>query len=246
MLLLLLAIVTLGGCQTIDVPKPHLAPTKWLAFTYVNDGRMYAAASPKQPPISDSQPDNRFEIGTTDGGVNAVLDDDQVHVYRSESHIWDSDPSWDVRRMLLTDLDSDAEQELALVLWKPCLLEPSVIYNHFGFTPPCEEGTLRNHLFLYGWRDGEWRALWCSSPLADPIRELAVGDVDGDGDNEIVVLEGSYGDAADEPARHVSVWRWNGWGFTLEWRSAVGRFCNLILQDATSDRVSDIIVQDGC
>lgn len=244
--LLLLAVVALGGCHTPDVPEPQLAAMKWFAFTYVESGPAYARSWLEGPPTSTSQPDNEFEIGATDGRLEVVLDDRQVHVRGNQSHIWDSDPLWDVRKMLVADLDNDGLREAALTLWKPCTLEPSVVHNHFGFTPPCEEGTLRNHLFLYGWLDGEWRALWCSSPMADPIREMAVDDLDGDDQNEFVVLEGSYDDPTDEPARHVSVWRWNGWGFTLQWRSALGRYCNLILQDATSDRVSDVIVQDGC
>jgi hypothetical protein len=246
MLLLLLAVLMLGGCQTAEVAELQVTAPKWSVFTHVEGGAGYAQSCLERPPTSISQPDNEFEISTTHGWLKIIRNDGRVHVYGNESQVWESDLSWDVRRMLLTDLDSDAEQELALILWKPCLLEPSVIYNHFGFTPPCEEGTLRNHLFLYGWRDGEWRALWCSSPLADPIRELAVGDVDGDGDNEIVVLEGSYGDAVDEPARHVSVWRWNGWGFTLQWRGVSGTYCGLALRDLTGDDAPEILVHHEC
>ncbi len=244
-MLLLAAVTILGGCQTAEVAQLQLTVPKWFAFTHVESGPAYARSSLLRPP-SISQAANEFEIGTTYGWLEIIHNKGRVHVYANESEVWESDLSWDVRRMLLGDLDNDAEQELALMLWKPCLVEPGVIYNHFGFAPPCEEGTLRNHLFLYGWRDGEWRALWCSSPLADPIREMAIDDLDGDEQNELVVLEGSYDDPADAPARHVSVWRWNGWGFTLQWRSTSGRYCNLILQDATFDQVPDVIVQDGC
>ena len=86
--------------------------------------------------------------------------------------------------------------------------------------------------------------MWCSSPIADPIREMAVGDVDADGDNELVVLEGNYADTPDAPAGHLAVWRWNGWGFSLQWRSPAGAFHSLLLQDVTGDDVLEIVVTD--
>jgi hypothetical protein len=131
---------------------------------------------------------------------------------------------------------------VAFVLWKPFRLEPAIIYDTFKFPSLWEEGSLRNHLFIYGWRDGAWRHLWCSSPVADPIVELAAADVDGDGASELVVLEGSY-EMPDAPASHVSVWRWSGWGFTLQWRSPGGLWDHLVLRDVTDDGVIDILVR---
>ena len=120
-------------------------------------------------------------------------------------------------------------------------VEAFKLYDTFGFPSPWEEGSQRNHLFVYGWRNDEWKPLWCSSPIADPIVDVAVGDVDGDGANELVVLEGSYDDALDEPACHVAVWRWNGWGFALQWRSPAGVHENLTLRDANSEDILDFV-----
>jgi hypothetical protein len=148
-----------------------------------------------------------------------------------------------VRQLLVADVNKDGKQEAAFVLWKPFRLEPEIIYDTFGFPSLWEEGSLRNHLFIYGWRDAAWQHLWCSSPVADPILQLDAADVDGDGDNELVVLEGSY-DAPDAAARHVTVWQWNGWGFTLQWRSPRGVWEHLMLQDVTDDGVLDILVKE--
>ena len=51
-----------------------------------------------------------------------------------------------------------------------------------------------------------------------------MGDVDGDGRNEVVTLEGDYATGRSGPATHVNVWRWSGFGFTLEYRSPPGTF----------------------
>jgi hypothetical protein len=54
--------------------------------------------------------------------------------------------------------------------------------------------------------------------VRDPIDDVALGGVDGDRTEEFVVPEGGEGREGI-----VSVWRWNGWGFSLVWRSALGR-----------------------
>jgi hypothetical protein len=179
---------------------------------------------------------------TLDEGQTIVLDRGALTVLHHGEEVWSSDPSWDVRQLLLADVNNDGQQEVAFVLWKPFRLEPAIIYDTFKFPSLWEEGSLRNHLFIYGWRDSAWRHLWCSSPVADPIVELAAADVDGDGASELVVLEGSY-EMPDAPASHVSVWRWSGWGFTLQWRSPGGLWDHLVLRDVTDDGVIDILVR---
>jgi len=75
----------------------------------------------------------------------------------------------------------------------------------------------------------EYQAAVCINPeagsaLPAPLLALAVGDVDGDGRNEVVTLEGDYATGRSGPATHVNVWRWSGFGFTLEYRSPPGTF----------------------
>lgn len=207
---------------------------------------MYKRCSVSQPLPNTPPPENELEISRDDVHLQLVLEEGTLQVYDGDRHVWTSDASWDVRKMLLADPNNDSQQELVFVLWKPFAPQPTLLYEDFGFQLPFDEGSLRNHLFLYGRRDGEWRALWCSSPVPDPILDIAVGDVNGDGANELAVLEGSYADGSDKPARHVTVWRWNGWGFTLEWRSAPGQYCGLMLTDITGDRVPEIVVKDRC
>jgi hypothetical protein len=195
-----------------------------------------SVGSPEAPAVESHQ-----EAVLEDGRTRLLLQERVLYVYRDGHIAWTSDPTWDVRQFVVADVDNDGEQEAAVVLWKPFHREPHIVYDTYGFPSPCEEGSLRNHLFVYGWRDHEWKPLWCSSPIADPILELAVEDVDGDGANELVVLEGSYGDALDAPARHVAVWQWNGWGFVLQRRSPAAQYENLSLSHTDSDHILDVV-----
>ena len=78
--------------------------------------------------------------------------------------------------------------------------------NHFG----------AEHLILIDPRNG--REIWAGSALPAPLLTLGIEDVDGDGRNEVRTLEGSYTGGG---STHLDVWRWNGFGFTLEQRSPV-------------------------
>lgn len=60
---------------------------------------------------------------------------------------------------------------------------------------------------------------------------VELGDVDEDGAEELVVLE-EQGDG-----QTVSVWRWQGWNFSLLWRSENGRFRNLTLRSGTDNQL---------
>jgi len=243
--LLLLVALLLSGCQAAHIPQSLAAEPQWVVFTYLDNGEMSARPLLEPWPMRNPSSETEVEMTVDAVQINVALRKGTAYVYQDDTLVWRGDRSWDVREMLMADLDNDGGQEVAFVLWKPFVLWPRFLYEDFHFESPFEEGSLRNHLFLYGWRDGEWRPLWCSSPMADPIREMAVDDVDADGDNELVVLEGSYDDNLDEPAYYVTLWRWNGWGFTLHWRSTPGRYHSLMLHDVTGDEVPDIVLQDG-
>jgi len=55
-----------------------------------------------------------------------------------------------------------------------------------------------------------------------------VGDVTGDGREELVVIE-----EVGAGQQAISVWRWQGWTFSLVWRSEPGRYHSLTLEAGT-------------
>ena len=127
--------------------------------------------------------------------------------------VFNSPPAWRVLQFAFGDADEDGRPELIFSLWKN--------------TGQDDQGQDRSHPFVYGWRRGAFRPVWAGSALADPIREFALADFKGNGQNELVVLEGNYADHQDAPARYATAWAWNGWGYELLFRSPPGRYSSL-------------------
>jgi poly-gamma-glutamate synthesis protein (capsule biosynthesis protein) len=127
---------------------------------------------------------------------------EQVTIYEAGTAVWTSPPAWRVVDAALGDPNDDGRFELLLAIWQ----------TDAG-------GYERSQPYIIGYRGGEYKLIWGGRPLARPISEVEIGDVDGDGTQELVVIEQDA----------VAVWRWQGWNFSLVWRSENGRFQDLIL-----------------
>ena len=211
----------MAGCG--PAASPTAGPT-WLVFHPSGNGF--------QSQTLDSAPDltpiRTLRADLDADGVPETIhwEGDRAWVERDGTTVWESEPAWHVVDVAVGDFFNDYRQELLLAMWKD---DPA--------------GTPRSHPFIMGHRHGRYDLLWGGSAVADPIRDLDIGDVDGDGQNELVVLEGAYEDPSGAPARFVTVWRWNGWGFTLLWRSAPGQFDGLQLPDVDEDGAIEIVVR---
>lgn len=120
--------------------------------------------------------------------------------------LWRSPAEWRITDLALGDPNDDGRGELLLAFWKQD-----------------EKGAWRSHPFIIGYREGIYRTLWGGSAVANPLLEVELADLDGDLTQELVVLEAGQSDRE----RTVAVWRWNGWGFSLVWRSQPGAYREL-------------------
>lgn len=202
-------------------------PRQTVAFVW--DGEVFHQQAVSDVAISPPQTKQQADLDG-DGATETVeLQWGELRLVDGGQTAWQSDPAWSVTRFCLTDVDNDGVLDIFFVLWKPD-----------------EAGVARCHPFIYGWRRDAWRPVWMGSAVADPIAEFVVGDVDGDGRNELVVLEGRYGDPAEGTRRsvgpqYVAVWRFDQWWFQLLWRSETNGYWDLGLQDVTGDGVPDIV-----
>jgi len=144
----------------------------------------------------------------------------QVTIEEAGQVMWSSPSEWVVLDLALGDPNNDGRYEMLLSLRKPD-----------------QQGILRSQPYIIGYRGGLYKLLWGGSALSTPISEVALGDVNGDGDQELIDLE-----EQPDGLKTVGVWRWHGWGFNLIWRSPSTRYVNLRLASQKPGEPLQIVV----
>jgi hypothetical protein len=152
-------------------------------------------------------------------------------------------PDWRVTASALADVTGDDLPEWVLVVWRPWRDWPIQSWSPAPSPIAQFHDAAGNscHLILLNPHDG--RQIWAGSAMPTPLMSLAAGDVDGDSQSEVVALEGDYATPRNGPASSVVVWKWNGFGFSLEWRSPPGHLRQLWLTNAEGDSILDIVAR---
>ena len=161
-----------------------------------------------------------------DGSLESLeLIDRRASIQHGDAVLWRSPEDWEVLQATIGDLNRDDQPEVALLLWREFAPWPVDAYMlHAGRIQDFHDAHNRScHLILIGWRRQTFREIWAGSALSDPIVAFNAVDIDDDGRQELVALEGTY-DSSKLLAQSMTVWDWNGFGFTLRWRSSEGHF----------------------
>jgi hypothetical protein len=204
-------------------PRPHLLPvddaeTLLSRVAPLSPMRYFACSRNECQSVASLEETERrsglFRSGridlTGDGAPELVRRAaEQVTIYEGERAVWQSPAEWRVIDVALGDPNDDGRGELLLAL----LQEDAA-------------GHWRSQPHIVGYRGGAYQILWGGRPVSAPILEVELGDVDGDGVQELAVLE------AREQGATIALWRWQGWTFSLVWRSPPGPYANLTLLPA--------------
>ena len=152
------------------------------------------------------------------------LKNGKLTIEENKKNIWESSDNWWIDDFNFNDSNNDGIVDINLSLWKP---------GNFGKSKPfwVEENdmSIKNHFFILNLIGNSIKEVWGSSNLSNPNCEFKFADIDNDKENELIVVEGDYLEEKCN-GNFVAVWKWNGWGFSNEWRSEKGNFSNLEIE----------------
>jgi len=195
-----------------------------LALAVISPARVewfaYGQGLERTYPISSLSPLTPAMTADLDGNGlpdSVVLANQTARLEENGRMLWQSPPDWQVRQAAFTDLNRDGMAELALLVWRP--FEPWLVDRMLprgGRIDTFHDAAGQSsQVILIGWKLDAYREVWAGSPLVDPLQIFYAVDLDGDGFQELAALEGRYNDQPGTPAWSLSLWDWNGFGFSL-------------------------------
>jgi hypothetical protein len=200
------AVFFLAVCSAVTIFRTHLTQWEWL------DGDFTAVAS--QPSIP-AHPLREADLNS-DGKIERIeFIGGSVSIQGGLETLWSSPSDWKIEQAQISDLDHDGNPELTLLVWRP--FAPWLIdafLPHGGRIAGFHDAQNRScHIILIHWARNTFRELWAGSALAEPLLDFYAADWNGDGHQELMAVETGY----DQPsmARALSLWEWNGFGFSL-------------------------------
>lgn len=156
---------------------------------------------------------------------NYSLASGRLTIYENSKNIWQSPHDWWIDDFVLADANNDGILDINLSLWR---------VRNFGSSQPFwiqeNDTSVKNHFFVLDIVDNSVKEIWGSSNLAVPNCEFQIADVDADGENELIAIEGDYSQTSECRGNYISVWEWDIWGFTKKWRGEKGDFSNLEIE----------------
>lgn len=156
---------------------------------------------------------------------NYILENGRLTISENLKIVWQSPGEWWVDNFILADSNNDGIADINLSLWKA---------GNFGSSKPFwvkeNDMSVKNHFFVLDFINGTVKQVWGSSNLAEPNCEFQIADVDNDGKNELIVIEGDYSQKPKCSGNYVAAWKWNDWGFSNEWRSEKGNFSGIEIE----------------
>jgi hypothetical protein len=202
-----------------------VAPSHLIILTWDDHGLVEASTYPSEwtIPMADS-----VDLDNDGQPERVTLQAGKAEIHSDSQPVWSSPTEWEVIQAEITDLNNDGNPEVSLLVWRPFSPWPIDAYiPHPGRIQDFHDREYRScHLVLIGWSLGAYRELWAGSALADPLSAFIAADINQDGRQELAALETRY-NAPSFAAQSITVWEWNGFGFTLLTRGPKGYFRSL-------------------
>lgn len=138
----------------------------------------------------------------SDGKLESIVLDSKypksLQIRQNAKLKWQGVPAkWKPWKLDIADVDGDGVKEIVIGVFKSTKF----------FSKP------HNCLFIYGWNGKKAFPKWLGSSLSRPFTEFMFADLDNQKGDELIAMETTL-----KGKKSISVYKWNGFGFTVEWR----------------------------
>jgi hypothetical protein len=196
-----------------------VSPIRVQTFTYSPDQSTFVRSTPSiRVPLSvlagaDLNGDGRVE-------TVGLLENSAV-IRQNEKIVWSSPAAWQVIQAEMTDLNHDGKDEAALLVYRPYKPWPVDRYlagvSRTGLFHDAQNRSCQ--IILIGWKRDRYDEIWAGSALAEPLQHFAVMETNTNHRQALIAFETTYDQHPSGSVDAVSIWNWNGFGFTLESRT---------------------------
>ena len=189
------------------------SPVPLRAYLLGPDGLSTASIRAGNIPVG---PLERADLDRDGSPESLALAAGHLEILSAGKPVWQSPADWNVVQAAITDLNQDGLPEAALLVWRPFRAWPVDQWlPHGGRIAGFQDAAGNScQIILIGWRGNGYGEVWAGSALAEPVQSFGAADLNGDGFQELVTLEGSYTDPPSAAAHALKVWQWNGFGFS--------------------------------
>ena len=162
-------------------------------------------------------PVSQVDLNANSVPETVIVQGEKTSITENGLIVWQSPSDWKIKHAQVTDLNHDQAPEVTLLLWRTYRPWPIDIFLiHPGKIQGYQDREGNScHIILIGWKRDMYREVWAGSPMQYPLLSIVVADVDDDQQEELVSLETRYDRIEQTPAISLSVWEWNGFGFSL-------------------------------
>lgn len=181
------------------------------------DGKLVPFAG-TYPGISTALVQKVLTADLNGDGANECLQVQDQHLHITDCDgktLWASPQTWQVKEVQVGDLNHDGRPEADLLVWRPFKPWPidSFVPSGGRIKDFHDQQGLSAHVILIGWKRGNFKEVWAGSSLIRPVDQFFDVDLDRDGNQELVALEGFYD--RNKLGGELTVWKWNSFGFIL-------------------------------
>lgn len=163
----------------------------------------------------ESQSEWQADVDYDGQNEKIVLENNALKVYKDNQEIWKTSEEWVVANVIIDDLNQDSEIEINFSVEK--------VRGRYRKNKVFEESDEEVSCFyIFKWRNNKIEPAWLSSPVDNKINKVIALDINNDSEKELAVLE---------KEGYLSIWSWNGWGFSNDFRSEENGFEDIVEKD---------------